>query len=222
VLGSIPAPQDQNFATLIIAIVLAIPVLLWVVIGHVLAPIYMQKIVMRGGGVVQGFAGTIFSVVGAGSMAAYSSMSGGWANGMRNGRPPSEDGHYPKRSGESFRRKRFEQVPSASDIFSSGDCFESGRRRSTGASVASGGREAGAGRFSRLGAGALDAGTNLMSRMGSAARFIGHAAAEGCGDGAGLDYRALAAFAPQSGNFRNPTSGANRSSLRARKYILEE
>jgi hypothetical protein len=33
---SLPAPQNQNFATLMIAIVLAIPVLLWVLIGHVL------------------------------------------------------------------------------------------------------------------------------------------------------------------------------------------
>src|SRR5262249_39408463 len=93
VLESIPGPQDQNFATLIIAIVLAIPVLLWVVIGHVLAPIYVQKIVMRGGGVVQGFAGTVFSVVGAGSMAAYCSMSSGLANGLRNVRQASEDGY---------------------------------------------------------------------------------------------------------------------------------
>jgi hypothetical protein len=58
--------------------------------------------------------------------------------------------------------------------------------------------------------------------MGSAARFIGHAAAEGCGDGAGLDYRALAAFAPQSANYRNLTNRANRSSLQARKYLSDE
>jgi len=222
VLKSIPAPQDQNFATLIIAIVLAIPVLLWVVIGHVLAPIYMQKIVMRGGGVVQGFAGTIFSTVGAGSMAAYSSVSSGWANGLRNGRQRSEDGHNSKDLRESSRRKGFEPLPLASDIFSSDDCFETGRKRLAGASVASGGREAGAGRLSKLGAGALDAGTRLMSRMGSAARFIGHAAAEGCGDGAGLDYRALAAFAPQSANYRNLTNRTNRSSLQARKYLSDE
>src|SRR3984957_3557267 len=69
---SLPAPQDQNFATLLIAIVLAVPVLLWVLIGHVVAPVFVQKVVIRGGGVIQGLAGTIFSAVGASSMAIYS------------------------------------------------------------------------------------------------------------------------------------------------------
>ena len=69
---SLPAPENQNFATLMIAIVLAVPVLLWVLIGHVVAPIFVQKVVIRGGSVIQGFAGTIFSAVGASSLAIYS------------------------------------------------------------------------------------------------------------------------------------------------------
>jgi hypothetical protein len=69
---SLPAPQSQDFATLIIGIVLAIPVLLWVLIGHVAAPIFVQKVVTRGGAVIQGFAGTMVSAVGASSMAIYS------------------------------------------------------------------------------------------------------------------------------------------------------
>ncbi len=77
---SLPAPQNQNFATLMIAIVLAIPVLLWVLIGHVLAPIFVQKVVIRGGAVIQGFAGTVFSAVGASSMAIYSGGLAGSAN----------------------------------------------------------------------------------------------------------------------------------------------
>jgi hypothetical protein len=92
VLKSIPGPQDQNFATLIVAIVLAIPVLLWVVIGHVVAPVYMQKVVMRGGGVIQGFVGTMYSAVGAGSMAAYAAVPRGLADGLRNSRQVREDG----------------------------------------------------------------------------------------------------------------------------------
>jgi hypothetical protein len=76
----LPAPQDQNFATLMIAIVLAIPVLLWVLIGHVLAPIFVQKVVIRGGAVIQAFAGTVFSAVGASSMAIYRGGLAGSAN----------------------------------------------------------------------------------------------------------------------------------------------
>jgi ABC-type amino acid transport system permease subunit len=81
---SLPAPQNQNFATLMIAIVLAVPVLLWVLIGHVMAPIFVQKVVIRGGSVIQGFAGTVFSAVGASSMAIYSSGLTRSANGFRN------------------------------------------------------------------------------------------------------------------------------------------
>ncbi len=84
VFRSLPAPQNQNFATLMIAIVLAVPVLLWVLIGHVIAPIFVQKAVIRGGAVIQGFAGTIFSTVGAGSMAIYSSGLAASANGFGN------------------------------------------------------------------------------------------------------------------------------------------
>src|ERR1700676_480023 len=80
---SLPAPQSQDFATLIIGIVLAIPVLLWILIGHVVAPIFVQKVVTRGGAVIQGFAGTMFSAVGASSLAIY---SGGWRK-LRAGSP---------------------------------------------------------------------------------------------------------------------------------------
>ena len=84
VFKSLPAPQNQNFATLMIAIVLAVPVLLWVLIGHVMAPIFVQKVVIRGGAVIQGFAGTIFSTVGASSMAIFSGGLAASANGLRN------------------------------------------------------------------------------------------------------------------------------------------
>src|SRR5580700_1543268 len=83
---SLPAPENQNFATLMIAIVLAVPVLLWVLIGHVVAPIFVQKVVIRGGAVIQGFAGTVFSAVGASSMAIYSgglAASANWLGQMK-------------------------------------------------------------------------------------------------------------------------------------------
>ena len=80
---SLPTPQSQNFATLMIAIVLAVPVLLWVLIGHVVAPIFVQKVVIRGGAVIQGFAGTIFSAVGASSMAIYSGGLAGAASWLQ-------------------------------------------------------------------------------------------------------------------------------------------
>jgi hypothetical protein len=220
VLKSIPGPQDQNFATLIVAIVLAIPVLLWVVIGHVIAPIYMQKIVLRGGGVIQGFAGTIFSIVGAGSMAAYAVGPSGWANATRNGQHGREVGHGTRGPREAARRMGSEQLVLAPDSLLCAEETQKGRKKVARANAAPGGE--GDMRFANVGAGVLEAGASLMNRVGSVARFIGHAVGEGGGEGVGLDYRALAAFAPQTATYRGSVNRTNRSSLQARRYLAEE
>ena len=222
VLKSIPGPQDQNFATLMVAIVLAIPVLLWVVIGHVVAPVYMQKVVMRGGGVIQGFVGTMYSAVGAGSMAAYAAVPKSLADGLRNSRRVREEERGAKASRASFQRKGFEGFDLVADNLFGSEAGEKRGKHSAHAGKASGGRQASAGRLADVGTGALDAGAGLMGRMGSAARFIGHAIAEGGGDGAGLDYRALATFAPLTANSGSSTYRINRSSLQARKYLSDE
>jgi hypothetical protein len=222
VLKSVPGPQDQNFATLIVAIVLAIPVLLWVVIGHVVAPVYMQKVVMRGGGVVQGFVGTMYSAVGAGSMAAYAAVSRDLAEGLRNNRQVREDGRGTKVSRAPFQGKGFEGFDLAEEHLCWSEAGEKRGKHSRSAGQASGGREASAGRLPDVGAGVLDAGAGLMGRLGTAARFVGHAIAEGGGDRAGLDYRALATFAPRTANLGSSTYRPNRSSLQARKYLSEE
>jgi hypothetical protein len=222
VLKSVPGPQDQNFATLIVAIVLAIPVLLWVVIGHVVAPVYLQKVVMRGGGVIQGFVGTMYSAVGAGSMAAYAAVSRGLADGLRNNRQVREDGRGSKVSRAPFQGNGFAGFDLAAENLFWSEAGEKRGKYSRGAGKASGGREASAGRLPEVGAGVLDAGAGLMGRLGTAARFVGHAIAEGGGDGAGLDYRALATFAPRTANLGSSTYRPNRSSLQARKYLSEE
>ena len=219
VLKSIPGPQDQNFAALIFAIVLVIPVLLWVVIGHVIAPIYMQKVVLRGGSVIQGFAGTIFSVIGAGSMAAYAAVPSTLANTARNGQQGRGLGSSAKGFGDS-RRMGSEQLVLAPESLVCAGENEASRKNRGRAERTSGGK--GDTRFSNGGSAVLDAGADLMNRVGSVARFIGHAVAEGGGDGAGLEYRALAAFAPQSANTRGSGYRPNRSSIQARKYLAEQ
>ena len=62
-----PSPADHNIGALIAAIVAAVPILLWMLIGHVLAPFYIQKMVVRGGGVLQGMLGGIGAGVGLGT-----------------------------------------------------------------------------------------------------------------------------------------------------------
>ena len=73
----------------------------------------------------------------------------------------------------------------------------------------------------QVGAGMMGAGAAMMNRFGSVARFIGHAVVEGSGDGSGLEYRALTAFAPIGANTRSSTNQTNRSSLQARRYLDE-
>ena len=61
---NLPSPNPENTWQLLIAIVWSVPVFLWVVIGHILAPFYAQKIVMRGGAELQAFAGAMIAAVG--------------------------------------------------------------------------------------------------------------------------------------------------------------
>ena len=220
VFKSLPAPQNQNFATLMIAIVLAVPVLLWVLIGHVMAPIFVQKVVIRGGAVIQGFAGTIFSAVGASSMAIYSAGLAGSASGFRNVKQNHGQDVAEARWGGSARNQRpgdFILEPFDGSGTTQG---ETGR----GAPFLPDRKEPDRTRreLSNFGAGMMGAGASMMNRFGSVARFIGHAVVEGSGDGSGLEYRALAAFAPVGTNTRSSTNQTNRSSLQARRYLDEQ
>jgi hypothetical protein len=206
---------------LMIAIVLAIPVLLWVLIGHVLAPIFVQKVVIRGGAVIQAFAGTVFSAVGASSMAIYGgglAGSANWLAQMKQNTGRDEPNASPVEYAPS--RQTEEPFFEAHGV-SSGDQAESGEPDRS--RIYRGKREqTPAGRESLgMGVGVLGAGAAMMNRFGSVARFIGHAVVEGSGDGSGLEYRALAAFGPGGTNSRISTQLANRSSLQARRYIDE-
>jgi hypothetical protein len=70
-LNGLTPPTAENAAAIVVAIVLCIPVVLWIVIGYVLAPFYVQKVVMRGGAEIQAFAGAMISAVGGTSGAVY-------------------------------------------------------------------------------------------------------------------------------------------------------
>ncbi|MBV8175523.1 MAG: hypothetical protein JO151_13320 [Verrucomicrobia bacterium] len=218
---SLPAPENQNFATLMIAIVLAVPVLLWVLIGHVLAPIFVQKAIIRGGAAIQGFVGTIVSAVGAGSTAIYSSGLLGAANWSRIGKQDGSQGLAGLRSGGYSANNGPERL--VLEPFDGYSTPQKGANRLSETRLASDRKEQDRARReqSNFGAGIMDSGAALMNRFGSVARFIGHAVIEGSGEGSGLEYRALAAFAPSGANARSSANQTNRSSLQARKYVDE-
>jgi hypothetical protein len=221
VFKSLPTPQNQNFATLMIAIVLAVPVLLWVLIGHVMAPIFVQKVVIRGGSVIQGFAGTVFSTVGAGSMAIFGSGLGGLANLLSNRGQNHGPGLAEARSGGYSRNQGpGELIPEPFDD-SGTEGLTDGQGRMPFLPERNEPNRARRG-ISGFGAGMMGASAAMMNRFGSVARFIGHAVVEGSGDGSGLEYRALTAFAPIGANTRSSMNQTNRSSLQARRYLDEQ
>jgi hypothetical protein len=218
---SLPAPENQNFATLMIAIVLAVPVLLWVLIGHVVAPIFVQKVVIRGGSVIQGFAGTIFSAVGASSLAIYSggmAETASWLAQMKKGAGRDEREARPVDYAPNQGPGEFFAEPVAASAGDQGGSEAPSRtplfRGTEGSAQVTRG-------LSGVGAGMMGAGAAMMNRFGSVARFIGHAVVEGSGEGSGLEYRALAAFGPNGRISRTYANQANRSSLQARRYIDE-
>ena len=69
-------PAAENAIAIVLAIVVCIPIVLWMVIGYVLAPFYVQKVVMRGGAELQAFAGAMISAVGGTSGAVYGGAFG--------------------------------------------------------------------------------------------------------------------------------------------------
>jgi hypothetical protein len=212
---SLPAPQNQDFATLMIAIVLAVPVLLWVLIGHVVAPIFVQKAVIRGGAVIQGFAGTIFSAVGASSMAIYSggmAASATWLGNMSR-KAGGDQSHAP---GIDRAPEEYFAEPANTSSGNESESVAQIRTRRFGTEKEHARHESGG-----VGTGMMGAGAAMMNRFGSVARFIGHAVVEGSGEGSGLEYRALAAFAPNVRNSRTFSNQANQSSVQARRYIDE-
>jgi hypothetical protein len=70
-LQGITPPNPEDAGALVLAIILCVPLVLWMVIGYVLAPFYVQKVVMRGGAELQAFAGAMISAVGGTSAAVY-------------------------------------------------------------------------------------------------------------------------------------------------------
>ena len=70
-LQGITPPNPEDAGALVLAIILCVPLVLWMVIGYVLAPFYVQKVVMRGGAELQAFAGAMISAVGGTSGAVY-------------------------------------------------------------------------------------------------------------------------------------------------------
>jgi hypothetical protein len=229
ILKSVPTPGNQNFVTLLVAIVAAIPVFLWILIGYVVAPIYAQKVVSRGGAAIQGFVGTMMSAVGQSSATILAGALGAPAAALGLGRLTgggSEQTGKPSGAEQGPGPERFfGESAGGEDSGASGSVEESfpqtARRRGPVGllCIGAGAIGAGAGVTKPLAA-AMAAAAPVAQRFGSAAQFIGHGAAEGAGETSGMESRAIRLIDDGGRRrIRYPGYQGNRSSVQARGYI---
>jgi hypothetical protein len=181
----------------------------------------VQKAILRGGAAIQGFVGTIFSAVGAGSAGIYGGGFAASATWLRNSKQNGSQGWSDLRSGDSSANESVEKL--ILKPFDGQNINQEGGSERSGTPFVRDPKEQDRAKRepSTLGAGIMDSGAAMMNRFGSVARFIGHAVIEGSGEGSGLEYRALAAFAPLGANARPSANQSNRSSLQARRYLDE-
>ena len=229
ILKSVPTPANQNIVTLLIAIAAAVPVFLWVLIGYVVAPIYVQKVVTRGGAAIQGFVGTMVSTVGGTSAsifgAPFAIASKRLSDPRRNGAgsDQSASGTHgawkpEKVSTESFSEGYGESSGPPDNVAAPDP--RSGTRRVWGQPGT--GANTGARAVPKRVAAVLDAGASAFRRFGSAAQFLGHGVAEGAGETSSMEWRAIRFVEDREGRSNRPReSQTNRSSVNARNYILK-
>jgi hypothetical protein len=207
-LQALSAPHSDNPVEILGATVWSVPILLWVIIGHVIGPFYAQKVVARGGAELQTFAGAMIAAVGGTTGATYAGalrfgarqLRGFGESALSLGRDSEVRG-----SGAQESSANWTGVP---DFMGSGASGGASARPGTGGGdwmrrFAGAGIELGA-RANDIAVGASETGGSLASTMGS---MIANASG----------YR----LGPE-GNFRIGSfrkSELNRSSQRARNYL---
>jgi hypothetical protein len=200
-LQTLTAPNQTDPSQILMAIVWSVPILLWVIIGHVIGPFYAQKVVARGGAELQAFAGAMVAAVGGTTGATY---AGALRFGAKRMRGLQKDSDTPGEGGQE-ESGGWVGVPEFGG--SNAGLGISGRQdRPTHGwwpGLRAKGAEVGA-KASDLTAGVSETGGNLASTMGS---MIVNASMNRIGPEGHFRF----------GSFRK--SEPNRSSQRARSYL---
>jgi hypothetical protein len=207
-LQALAAPHSENPIEILGAIVWSVPILLWVIIGHVIGPFYAQKVIARGGAELQTFAGAMIAAVGGTTGATYASALRFGAGQLRSfGGSALQSGGNSESSGSGDQESPATWVAAPDFMGSSASGGASVRRgRAIGnwmRRFAGAGIELGA-KANDITAGISDTGGNLASTMGS---LVANASG----------YRLGPEGHFRLGSFRK--SEPNRSSQRARKYL---
>jgi hypothetical protein len=208
-LQALPAPHTNDAIEILGAIVWSIPVLLWVIMGHVIGPFYAQKVVTRGGAELQAFAGAMVATVGGTSGVAYARALRFGAGKLRG---LSESVMHPKRNHQSGAQGAQESLPGWAAVpeFSGGNAsFETTGRRTPATSWIGGLLAQGAERSAQ----ASDFAGGISETTGNVARTLGSMIANSSGNRIGPEGQF------RFGSFRRTEAELNRSSRRARNYL---
>jgi hypothetical protein len=207
-LQALSAPHADNPVEILGAIVWSVPILLWVIIGHVIGPFYAQKIVARGGAELQTFAGAMISAVGGTTGAIY---GGALRFGAKQIRGFSEPVLYPKKNNAAEGSRVQESSTNWGDLPE-----YMGSNDSVGTSGRSGRNIGGwthrfIGSGAEFGARVSDFTAGVSETSGNLASTVGSMVANASGNRPGPEgyFR--------FGSFRK--SEPNRSSQRARNYL---
>jgi hypothetical protein len=88
-LDGLPQPDPMNLGSILLCLIYIIPIFLWTLIGHFLAPFYAQKIVVHGGVALQGFTGAMLAVTGQMTGAVYGAIAAGATGALAGAKSPA-------------------------------------------------------------------------------------------------------------------------------------
>jgi hypothetical protein len=215
--SQLSAPNPDDIGSLLLAIAAFIPIVLWVLLGHLIGPFYAQKVITHGGQALQGMVGGIVAASGAAFVKGAETLGSGAIAGiaLASGNPGLALGAAKPRSSRFERSDRNEvedasnweagwsTQPTAADSSykesrSSGESYPSVRNFATGVAVIGG--------LSLLTAARV---------AGGLAQGIGSLTSNAEGDSAQVDVALVRHVV--SGLSSNPSF--NRSSQRARQYV---
>jgi hypothetical protein len=209
-LQALQAPHADNPIEILTGIVWSVPILLWVIVGHVIGPFYAQKVVVRGGAELQAFAGAMIAAVGGTTSSTY-------AGALRFGAGKFRAFGQSMISPKGRIKNGNDGIPESAAAWEEASDFVNHSQNSRSIS-GSPQRSTGWGR-ALLGYGAeksaqaSDFAAGVSETGGNLARTLGASISSASGNRLGPE----GTF--QFGSFRRTEQGTNRSSLRARTYL---
>jgi hypothetical protein len=216
--SQLSAPNPDDIGSLLLAIAAFIPIVLWVLLGHLIGPFYAQKIITHGGQALQGMIGGIVAASGAAFAKGADMLSSGAMAGaaLASGNPVLVPGAT-KRSGSRFERSTkngLENTTNSDSAWSTQPTADSAYKQSRNCASTEGYPN-----IANFATGvALMGGLSLLTAArvaGGLVQGVGTLTSNAGGDSAQVDV----ALVRHAGSGLSSNHSFNRSSQRARQYV---